>query len=435
MKISRANEVRAYWLRSANNTQANGITAAVRGTTLAAEQIFAMAGEGLGDLDRCTRLARTVAAVRELSDSATPSTGAVFDGVLRRLRAIAQEYAAAPKFIAAPAVPGLLPQGLASLPPHRPADFDLLKLPKTTVINALATLETNTNPVSNPSYALPADPLFATWMKASSQLGTRSVSMAEMEGFIDADVRWTGKGTGMRDPQTFDIRLKLTEGRMHRHEMHKFIGGFRQEPGAGAIDAGRGGETSLFARMTDYYNPHDLPEKWGDEKTIRDYWQEHKSPVRSHDQPSTRDWKAEAKNLTSANRTQLLEQIYSYEGSGFFGNPREEAALRPHVEALLSSEPGSPARARAAEAIGQNFERRASNPDVVSVSGATAEVQMAQTLYRYMADNKLNFERPSDRIDVVEVYKLYRKMEAAGELTTRATVDGWLKQWGTPHVP
>lgn len=428
----------SHWLRSANHTVANSVLSSVRGTAFVPEQIFAMAGEGRGDLERSTLLAQTSGAIRELDASTAPSTDVVTAAVMRRLRAsaVAHDAHIAPtaQVAANPAVEPM-PQGVAQLPPQRPAGFALKALPKDTAIDVLATLETNSNPVSNPGYALPADPLFATWMKSYTMLGTRTLTMAEMEGLIDSEVQWDGRETGMRDRSTFEIRFDPNEQRMHQHELHKFIGGFKQDPGHGAIDAGRGGETSLFARMTDFFNDHDIPVNWGSETAIRDYWRDHRSAVRTSNPALATQLDADLHSLSHAGREQLLDKLSYYHNVGYFADPKQEATLRPSVEMLLSNAPGTPARARAAQAIVDNFRERARNPDVVSVSGGTAEVQMAQTLYRYMAENQLDFKRPNDRIDVVEVYKLYRRMAAAGELTSRATVKGWLEQWGVPHVP
>ena len=428
----------SHWLRSANHTMANSVLSCVRGTSFAPEQIFALAGEGQRDLVRCTTLAQVAGVVSELKAGASRPADVKTAALTRRLRANAVAYDAniAPtaKVAANPTVEPI-PQGVAQLPPQRPAGFALTALPNDTVIDVLATLETNSNPVSNPSYALPADPLFATWMKAYSLLGTRSLTMAEMEGLIDSDVRWDGYETGIRDRSRFQIRFDPHDQRMDQHELHKFIGGFRQDPGHGAIDAGRGGETSLFARMTDVLNDHDIVANWGSENAIRDHWREHRSAVRTSNSALATKLDADLYRMSHSDRDDVLRQLSDYQVLGFFADPREEAKLRPHVEVLLSNDPGTPARARAAQAIVDNFRERARNPDVVSVSGGTAEVQMAQTLYRYMAENKLDFQRPNDRIDVVEVYKLYRRMAEAGELTSRATVQGWLEQWGVPHVP
>ena len=430
--------LRIHWLRSANGTVSNSILSGIRGTDFTAEQIFSMAGEGRGDVERAARLAKTNGAVHELNGPAFNPANMVYAAVIRRLHAaaLAHDVRVASTTIAASGnAVEPMPEGVSQLLPARPAAFDLTKLPKSTVIDVLAKLETHENPVSSPRDALPADPLFKLWMQSYSMLGTRSLTMAEMAGLNDADVRWEGLATGMRDRSTFRIQINPNEKRMHRHEVHKYTGGFKQEPGHGALDAGRGGETSLFARMTDFFNDHDIPDKWGDEQSIRDYWRDHRSAVRTDTSAQAAEWSADQKTLASGTRDQLLEKLHYFHNVGYFADPRQEAKLRPSAEALLASAPGSAERARAAQAIVDNFRQRASNPDVVSVSGATAEIQMAQTLYRYMAENNLDFQRSNDRIDVVEVYKLYRKMDAAGELTTRATVEGWLTQWGAPHVP
>jgi predicted amidohydrolase YtcJ len=71
----------------------------------------------------------------------------------------------------------------------------------------------------------------------------------------------------------------------------------------------------------------------------------------------------------------------------------------------------------------------------VSVSGATAEVQMLETMYRYLNKGRTNVSDPALRIDVTEVYDLYRKLLDEGQLTSRATVQGWLQSWKAPHEP
>lgn len=50
-----------------------------------------------------------------------------------------------------------------------------------------------------------------------------------------------------------------------------------------------------------------------------------------------------------------------------------------------------------------------------------------------MAQPKVS--EPSQRIDAVEVYKLYRTLLKNDQLASRATVESWLKSWGVAHVP
>jgi hypothetical protein len=332
----------------------------------------------------------------------------------------------------------LMPVGVTRLPPQRTPGFDLTKLRADTIIDAQATLETNSDPVSNPNFERPADPLFATWFKSYELLGSRSLTMGEMAGLNDADVNWSGKDTGLRDRSNFKLRLLVDEGRMEKHELHKYVGGFRGHPGVDvdSIAAGRGGESSLFARMTDVYNDHDLPTLWGEESVIRDYWKEHRSATRPVSAAQVDDrWAIDAKKLTSGSRDEVLEEIRRYHVTGYYADPREQQKMAESTKALLASQKDTKQRSDAANSLTTILRERAKVPDITSVSGATAEIQMTETLYRYMNDNKLDFKRPTDQIDVVEVYRLYRKMLTAGELTSRATVEGWLKDWNVPHVP
>jgi hypothetical protein len=146
-------------------------------------------------------------------------------------------------------------------------------------------------------------------------------------------------------------------------------------------------------------------------------------------------WARDAEKLTAAPREEVLNTLYHYQLGGCYADPREQQKLAPSTQALLASAPGSPQRAAAAKELTQILRNRANIPDVTSVSGATADIQMTETLYRYMNDNKLDFNKPTDKIDVVQVYNLYRRLLSAGELTSRATVEGWLKEWNAPHVP
>jgi hypothetical protein len=353
---------------------------------------------------------------------------------VRALREMAQSHELVSRTEAAGA---RLPTSVVSAPPPRPAGFDLMKVPKDSVIDALVLLETNSDPVSNTSHAAPADPLFATWFKAYDMLGTRALTMAEMAGLNNSQVDWSGSETGQFERSRFNLRLIADDMRMDRHELHKYVGGFRGHPGVrtDSIAAGRGGESSLFARMTDVYNDHDLPTRWGEEAVIRDYWKAHRPAPRDSAASQPDEWARAATMLTTCTRELVLTKVHLYHLAGYFADPREALKLAPSVQALLASAPGSPQRADAAKAFAAILRDRANTPDIVSVSGATAEIQMTETLYRYMNTNHLDFKKPGDRIDVVEVYALYRQMLEAGELTSRTTVQGWLQAWGVAHQP
>jgi hypothetical protein len=378
------------------------------------------------------QLARLQAA--DGAGAAPPEARATRAQSVARLRELVQQFDAASRSRASAE---LMPVGVTQLPPHRTSSFDLKKLPVDSVIDAQGTLETNSDPVSNPTFERPADPLFATWIKAYKQLGTRSLTMSEMAGLNYSEVTWSSRAIGLPVRSNFELRLLANEARMEKHELHKYVGGFRGHPGVAtdSIAAGRGGESSLFARMTDVYNDHDLPTRWGEESVIRDYWKEHRSPTRSVNEAQPDKWTLDANDLGAASREQVLEKLNRYRGNGYYGDPREQQKLLSSTRALLASEPGSQQRIAAANALTSTLRDRANVPDLTSVSGATAEIQMTETLYRYMNDNRLDFSKPNDQINVVEVYRLYRKLLTAGELTSRATVESWLKEWKVPYVP
>ena len=442
--LRKLREALSHWhaLRSGNLGLSSAIEARSAKLGLEPAKILAYANANKLDLDRVLEtlelpalLQRLVAAER--TGLKSPEEKAAHTQTLVRVRETVQKFATASR--ARPAAE-LMPVGVTAVPPPRSADFDLTKIRPDIIIDAQATLEANSDPVSNPSFERPADPLFATWMKAYQQLGTRSLTMAEMTGLNDSDVYWSGKDTGLRDRENFKLRLRA-DAKLDPHELHKYVGGFRGQPGHDTriILAGRGGENSLFARMTDVYNDHDLPTRWGDEATIRDYWKEHRMEHRSPPVPATQahrdQWTLGAEKLTASTREEVLDMLHRYQSYGYYADPREQQKLAPSTQALLASEPGSPQRAAAAKDLTQILRNRANIPDVTSVSGATADIQMTETLYRYMNDNKLDFNKPTDKIDVVQVYDLYRKLLSAGELTSRATVAGWLKEWNAPHVP
>jgi hypothetical protein len=428
-----------HLLRSANFTLATAAEARAAKLGLEPAKILAYANARGVALDRVFEVLELPSMLTELaaaqrSGLTEPKAREAYAQNLSRVRDIVQQFAAASRV--GPSAE-LMPVGATRIPPQRSIDFNLTKLDPDTIINALAILETNSDPVSNPSFERPADPLFATWFKAYEQLGTRSLTMGEMAGLNDSDINWSGKETGLRARGNFKLRLLENDTRMDRHELHKYVAGFRGQPGVDTsnIAAGRGGENSLFARMTDFYNDHELPKRWGEERVIRDYWRDHRSSPRTVNESQPDKWALDAGKLTAAPKAELLSELWRYQLSGYYADPREQQKLTPSTEALLATEPGSPQRAAAANALTGILRERANVPDLTSVSGATAEIQMTETLYRYMNDNRLDFSEPNDQIDVVEVYGLYRRLLAAGKLTSRSTVEGWLKDWKEPHVP
>lgn len=410
-------------LRQGHLTEASALQRQLPGTGLSAEQVVSIA--------EYNRMPVMVAL--ELLTAAKPASAAI-DTVPTDAAAIGQIRTAATAYAARRAGGAsirLAPQGVTSLPLPRPVGFDIVQVPRDKLVLSLRRAETNSNPVSGPADARPADRLFGTWFKTFDALGTRTLTMSEMQSLVRLNVEWEAAPNGVRMLGSLPPIKVSKRGLLMPHELHLFASGFRAQVGHNGLAAGQGGEFGLVARAT--LPASRLGRGWGDEAKIRDFWgaQVRAAPAQS---PKSQ-WVGAEQQLLIASRAEVVKKIEGYVSQGFFADPRDQRALRGITDALLSSQPGSVIREQSAKALIAHFEAAEKRLETVSVSGATAEIQMLQTLSRYLSDNKLSVQNPLDALDVVEVYQLYRRLLATGELTSRATVEGWLRTWGVPSAP
>lgn len=363
--------------------------------------------------------------------------GSSRDVAVVRLRGAAAAHArAAPS----PATVEPLPHGVRRAPPERATDFDLTQVPLEKIVEAVTGAESNAYPVSDPTDERPADPLFATWFNTFEALGTREVTMAEMCGLIVSEGRWPFTARGLRDAASFRLYYRPDTHLQHAHDLHKFTVGFRGPIGDNGWSrtVGNGGEFGLFARATDPSNGLAV-EQWSNEDAIHAYWGKYiarLATARTYDSrfdPGPRT--SLVKWLCTHSREQLVITLSLEQSGGLFADPNLHATLRPIIDALLNSAPGSAQRIEAAHAYKKFADDRQLPYQRVSVSGATAEVQMLQTIGRYLVDNKIDTDNPTHTLDVVAVYRLYRRLLESGQLATRATVETWLVAWGVPHQP
>lgn len=432
-----------YGLKSAHRDAAADVMSRLDGSRLAPECVIGWALANGAPLNRAIDLLvdtpRWLATLGGNAASTRPQDRAA---AMSRLRSLATDHAAMSTPV--PPVADVLPQGVSRLPPQRPLNFDLAQLPLHSLASAINGLETNSNPVSNPSYAYPADPLFATWFAASESLGSRTLTMAEMNAVIRSDLAWENGAAEFRQPGSLRLVADPSSGLEAFHELHKFAAGFRGYPAlegrARVFYAGQGGETGALARLTDPAPSNSLGENVGaaDEARIKQYFADDLNALRSF--PLNHQfWESMTQKVTAAQNDYVQMIVFSSQGIGYFADPREQAKLNGTLDALLTSQPGSPERAVAAQALYRNFEARDRLLSTVSVSGMTAEIQMAQVLHRYLQldqpGRRVDVGRPDNSIDVVAVYQLYRQMADGGQLTTRATVTGWLQEWGVLHAP
>ena len=411
------------WLRQTHLTEASQLQRRLAGTGFSPEQVVSIADYN----------AMPVTAALELLTGASPAvaapgTVATESTAIRMVRTAASDHATR---LAGGGSMRLAPQGATSLPPQRPTGFDIVQTPGEKLALALRRTETNSNPVSGPGYERPADPLFDTWFKTFDALGTRTLTMSEMQSLVRLNVDWQAAPNGVRLLTSLPPIKFSKRGLLMPHELHLFASGFRAQVGHNGLAAGQGGEFGLVARAT--LPASHLGRGWGDEAKIRDYWGGQVRAAQA--KPPASQWPGAEQELITAPRAEVAKKIEGYVAQGFFADPRDQQALRGLTDALLSSQPGSVTREQSAHALIAHFEACEKRLEKVSVSGATAEIQMLQTLSRYLSDNKLSVQNPLDQVDVVRVYQLYRRLLANGELTSRATVEGWLRAWGVASAP
>ena len=417
---------RLYWLRSANRGEASRILSRLDASGIGPEQVLGWANANSVSFERAITL------VAELPQLMTRlNAGSAGATLLAQVRGEAHRHAQQPlRRIEASA----LPQGVLRAPPERPANFDVTQVPKDKLILALSVTETNSNPVSSPAFERPADPMFAVWFKTFETLGTRTLTMAEVQSLIRCDIGWPNRANGVRASEDFPAIEASGRGIIQPHEFHLFAGGLRGQPGRVGIAAGQGGEFGLFARATLPVGGLD-PSQWTSEDAIRRLWASDVQAQQAEQPAQVSPWLAVEQGLVGASLREVKTTLSGYAAQGLFADPREQQALRPVTDALLASAAGSPERAASAHALTTHFRDRERLLETVSVSSATAEIQMLQTLSSYLSRHKIVVQDATHRMDVVALYGEYRQLLAQGSLTTRGTVEGWLKSWNVPHVP
>jgi hypothetical protein len=328
-----------------------------------------------------------------------------------------------------------MPRGVDHLPPVRPVDWQLSAQPISRIQAAIETWETNAYPVSDASYERPADPLFATFFKGLDELGTRSISMSELNALIDADVTWPMRMEGTPFALTDKVN---TDNGVTIHEWHKVLSGFRIVPRGLLADtsfhAGMGGEQGLFARLTDEFEdtPDDLstPEVLSFLSKNKFYAKE----LEQRESNSQAGWMKLHEDLTKAPGVDMPGLIQGMVKSGYFADPRQQEALSSILEALRSSVMLSPERRQAADELIDHFRQQEDGLRVVSVPAATAEIQLAQTLEKYLKRNRLDLIRGADQVDGVALYALYRQLLADGKLISSERVKQFLDSKGVPNA-
>jgi hypothetical protein len=420
------------WIRCAHQEMASQLTQSLRGTGVRSGQLLILSKLRGTSVAEALELVLISASAQKLNqtvvaDAPNFSVQSRHSGsLIRDLRRAA--LARWPSLQPSPQ----LPQGLNRLPPVRPEGFDWSLISGSRLTEAINVLESNSYPVSGPQYSHPADPLFVTWFKALESLGTRSLKMSEIQALISSDLSWAPGSSGYREQSSFVSIYRPNMGIRIPHELHKLVGGFRDQPrGVADVLAGHGGESGLFARVTVQTDGVNTI-AWGEEGVIHDFWRQHQ--IQEDWRPMSW-WEHKAQTLSSETAENVLKELKSLAQEGVFTDPRDQLTLRPVIGALLTSDPGSLLRIESADALCKFLRAKQQLLDTVSVSGCTAEIQMLETLSRCIAINKLDIRDPSHQLDAGKVYELYRDLLGTEQLTSRATVQRWLQEWGRSYVP
>ena len=413
------------WLLQTNLGQASAILTALQGSDISAPQMLGVAESNGITVPRMAEML-DAANLPVRAENGSDSGSGVAESAAVRMAAVERDAE-----VRALQTSGGLPAGASRLPPARSNAYDLGRVAPQAVATAIDVWETNGVPVAGAEDVFPADRLFNTWFKGLDAIGTRTLTMAEMNSVIRSDGGWQGEGGRFRTASGFKLISDDTKGLISPHELHKFVAGFKGAPGTGTrLLPGAGGESGLFARATA------RSADWGHEGGIRAFWAANLPPPKAEAEAFAMAYIADVQmRLTVAPAAGVKIKLGALVARGYLADPRDRLALTGTIDALRGSASNSPERKAAAAALGENLRERWRAADTLSVSGATAEIQLMETMQHYLTTHGVRVSDPSHRIDAAEVYKLYRTLLKNDQLTSRATVEAWLKAWGVAHVP
>jgi hypothetical protein len=342
----------------------------------------------------------------------------------------------------------MLPEGVGQFPPQRGVEWALSQVPPKWARFALDRWESRARVnAGQASLVRPADGLFATTMAGFSALGVNELSMGELQTLIRSHLAWTNHaflaGNFLPHPQQFYLLPSNGRGLKRLHDAHLALaGGFKATPSFERRgQPGEGGEGDFFARLhqalagsiADVSQPA-VYDSWGKE-VARLY---NRSRIRTHFQKH-QYWSTLRSTLKSGTRSEVEDELKALVNAGFWTEPAEREKMRPALTQLLQSRAGSKARMEAAQHLVSNLTTREKRLNTVSITAATANIQVAQATARHVKNQGLDVTNPHHRLNIVDLYRTYRRMLIQGELTSEATVRRWLvewdRKWGVPFVP
>jgi hypothetical protein len=322
-----------------------------------------------------------------------------------------------------------MPAGVVRWPPQRPDGYELRWVAPARIIHAIHALETKPGSGGHAAHAAPADRLFAVWFRVLDWLGTRTLTMGEMSSLLTAHVAGQSATAEDRVVKTLERVDTIDTGLKSFDELCKFAGELSVDglaaQGQPLFAVLHAGETGTFVAVED-----EALDETADKVVFADVVVLKEFVVADPPPPPVLTpgaifWSSITPRLSQAPVDLIVGLIDCFSESDEFLDEQKRAdALPPRPAPVPEPVPRPVRRAR---------------PAAVSVSRITADIQLAQTLHRYLKVDqpgaRVDVRDPDAKIDLVEAYRLYRQLIDARELTSCQTVENWLIDWGVARAP
>jgi hypothetical protein len=312
-----------------------------------------------------------------------------------------------------------MPAGVVRWPPPRPDGYQMGRVAPARIIHAIHALETKPGSAVPAVQAAPADRLFAVWFRVLDWLGTRTLTMGEMNSLLSAHAAGRLETGEARVVKTLSRIDKADTGLKSFDDLCKFAGTLSVDVSVptrqtlwGVL---RAGEAGAFVRVSDPTLDEADKVVVADVVVLKEFIVADllPPPVLS---PGAIFWASITPRLSQAPVDLIVGLIDS------FSETDDSRDDEKRVDASRLRPEPVPASAQCAR------------PPAVSASRMTGDIQLAQALHRYLKldqpDARVDVRDPDAKLDLVEVYRLYRQLIEARELTSRQTVEAWLVDWG-----
>jgi hypothetical protein len=287
--------------------------------------------------------------------------------------------------------------------------------------------------------------LTTTYVSQSS--GANSFSRENSEDQLDPDLGYYGTGQLPKKlPATpyFINSFKFEPP----HDLHLFFNGFNRQfaPKESNLQLSDGGESSLFARLTDYPLV-DFAQLSSNKAERHAYFEEILTNVLTAFFPSSSSVEA-AKLAVSINNddyrnivalsteaptnkfislSPIRQQVNIFMKQGYLANPITRPALMDAFREMVGTEANSPARRAAVQKlvdINLQTIEKTRTPSVAAIAG---QLQLTEALNLFVYSKILPSRESEKEIDFSEFYDFYRDQVDQGNLVTYEMTERWMR--------